>query len=480
MVSSNPVACFFLDLDGVIFKHGTMQFNDGALEYLEKIYLQGHQVVFTTARKSSNNNVPNLQLDLTIQRLNAFGVKYESIIGNLSSPRIVINDQGAFSINHRKDLPLSYVKDLKYWRRRKERPNSNKILDVLLSMAWTSMRHGGEQWVDSDEYVQTILVARSLLRADGFDHFDIVKSFKSDPLSKLSNIGPGGLKKNLLADPNVRKGSIWNLLNSGENEYMARDGMLDGAAMRTLPLAAFYGHDLEQLILYVNRVSRITHCFLDARLAAILAALRFRQLLFDKGQDIDELMSDMNVATEVLGARKHSVFFMKRCQLASNIVNSAVDAEDCLVQLITHIGMKHLSWSTPISAVFWSFLANDDYERWLPPRSSRNHASDYATYNGELIIQSKENRPLHLSNEMYSEEMMLEDSDRIKSLLCLKHDGNMGNERAMDVDTFFSMAFGFVAANHGIKSIHSDAKLAASLIFEDDLKQLADRLKEVG
>ena len=30
------MATFLLDLDGVIFKHSTMEFNDGALDYLKK------------------------------------------------------------------------------------------------------------------------------------------------------------------------------------------------------------------------------------------------------------------------------------------------------------------------------------------------------------------------------------------------------------------------------------------------------------
>ena len=58
------MATFLLDLDGVIFKHSSMEFNEGALSYLKKIKAEGHSIVFTTARKSSNNNIPSLQLDL--------------------------------------------------------------------------------------------------------------------------------------------------------------------------------------------------------------------------------------------------------------------------------------------------------------------------------------------------------------------------------------------------------------------------------
>ena len=54
-------------------------------------------------------------------------------------------------------------------------------------------------------------------------------------------------------------GAIYKLLESGENEYLAVDGITDGAAMRTLPLAAAFGGDFNKLVLATNRISRITH-----------------------------------------------------------------------------------------------------------------------------------------------------------------------------------------------------------------------------
>ena len=66
----DSMATFLIDLDGVTFKHSTMEFNDGALSCLKKIKDEGHNLVFTTARKAANNNIPSLQLDLTIAILN--------------------------------------------------------------------------------------------------------------------------------------------------------------------------------------------------------------------------------------------------------------------------------------------------------------------------------------------------------------------------------------------------------------------------
>tara|TARA_B100001063_G_scaffold232292_1_gene247234 strand:+ start:285 stop:779 length:495 start_codon:yes stop_codon:yes gene_type:complete len=104
--NNDKMATFLLDLDGVIFKHSSMEFNEGALSYLKKIKAEGHSIVFTTARKSSNNNIPSLQLDLTIQKLHDAGIEFDSIVGNLSSPRVVVNDDGAFAINHDRNTPL--------------------------------------------------------------------------------------------------------------------------------------------------------------------------------------------------------------------------------------------------------------------------------------------------------------------------------------------------------------------------------------
>ena len=99
------MATFLIDLDGVISKHSTMEFNDGALSYLKKIKDEGHNLVFTTARKAANNNIPSLQLDLSIAKLNDSGIEFDSIVGDLSSPRVVVNDDGVFAVDHARNSP---------------------------------------------------------------------------------------------------------------------------------------------------------------------------------------------------------------------------------------------------------------------------------------------------------------------------------------------------------------------------------------
>ena len=212
------MATFFLDLDGVLFKHGTMEVNDSAVEFLQKLKDDGHQIVFTTARKKFNNNVPSLSLDRTVKYLKDLGIQYDSIIGGSSSPRIVINDEGAYAINHKKDSPLKYGYILSQIG---STPDPKKVYDGFLAMAWTSARHGGEDWEDADEYIQSILVARSLLKCKGFNHVNIVKNLRSNPNAKISHFGPGGLKlEQLEHKPGQRKGAIYRLLESGEDEYI--------------------------------------------------------------------------------------------------------------------------------------------------------------------------------------------------------------------------------------------------------------------
>lgn len=92
----------------MIFKHSTIEFNEGALDYLKRIKETGRNIVFTTARKSANINILALQLDLTIQKLRDAGVEFDAIVGDLSSSRVVVNDDGDFAVDHERNSSLHY------------------------------------------------------------------------------------------------------------------------------------------------------------------------------------------------------------------------------------------------------------------------------------------------------------------------------------------------------------------------------------
>ena len=85
-----------------------MKVNEDALNHLIEINEEGHSIVFASDRKVSDNNIPSLQLALTIRKLHDAGVDFNSIAGNLSSPRFVVNDDGALAINQRRNSPLHY------------------------------------------------------------------------------------------------------------------------------------------------------------------------------------------------------------------------------------------------------------------------------------------------------------------------------------------------------------------------------------
>jgi ribonucleotide monophosphatase NagD (HAD superfamily) len=101
------MAAYFIDFDGVFFLYSTHIPAPGALEYVKKLKLEGHQIFFVTKRCYGTNNDPNLELSITETKLKELGVTYDGIIGGVSSPRIIINDEGAEAINHIRNSPLN-------------------------------------------------------------------------------------------------------------------------------------------------------------------------------------------------------------------------------------------------------------------------------------------------------------------------------------------------------------------------------------
>ncbi len=83
-----------VDLDGTLFKYGTNIPVDGALQYLADLKANEHQIVITTLR--SNNNTLNEQI--TIDALKYHQIQYDHIVFGVSSPRILINDDGARAV----------------------------------------------------------------------------------------------------------------------------------------------------------------------------------------------------------------------------------------------------------------------------------------------------------------------------------------------------------------------------------------------
>ncbi len=102
------MAVFFLDLDDTLVSHGTNTLLSGALEMLQKINAQGHQIVFTTRRGRDWPDEHIYGTKSTKRFIDGLGIKYEAILFNLESPRVVLNDGGGIGITHPAGKPLNY------------------------------------------------------------------------------------------------------------------------------------------------------------------------------------------------------------------------------------------------------------------------------------------------------------------------------------------------------------------------------------
>ena len=104
-LQAHLMATYLLDFDGVFFQYGTMVPMEGAVDYVRSLKAQGHQVVFLTARQPTENDLPELSIAKTKTRLDELEVPYDTVISGMTSPRILINDEGAYAINYPKDAP---------------------------------------------------------------------------------------------------------------------------------------------------------------------------------------------------------------------------------------------------------------------------------------------------------------------------------------------------------------------------------------
>lgn len=98
------MATYFIDVDGVILKHNTNDPIPETVDSIKKLQTQGHKIIITTKR--SKNSPPELQPEITTKVLKDLGIEPEIILYDIDSPRIVVNDQGAYGINHPRNHPL--------------------------------------------------------------------------------------------------------------------------------------------------------------------------------------------------------------------------------------------------------------------------------------------------------------------------------------------------------------------------------------
>lgn len=488
------MAAYFIDLDGVFFNYGTMIPTDGAVESVRDLWGKGHQVFFTTRRKGEGNNPPELNLKNTKAALESLKVPYSAIVPGVESPRILINDDGAHAINHRRNKPLRIVTDLEaahafYSTRSDLRSDSTRdlpqrIYEILACIAWTSWSYVAVN--DADDYIQTIQIARSLCACGGFNHRDIVNRYRSR--TGISYDGKplyyGGVDKEY-------KGQLAKLLASSDPLYFSTDGVSDGSAMKVAGVAAFYSADFTKMVLATDEITKITHCSVESRLAAVLIVLRIqRVLLGESDANLDAFVLQFHDAVALLGFEDRAGFFLSRVERAVEITRNEQTAAGLLIKLAREIGLTHLAWGTPIAACFWSFRADDDIKKWMAlcveessivwPVINVDHVYVPVPEGSRLPTISRLVDFHRITGATLRKAVIEQDRKHLIDIgefdSFVESHGHHWN-KGIDSDTFFSIAFSILAAKFGIEKI-ADEVPQAMAAFGDDLRGLAHQLAD--
>ena len=337
------------------------------------------------------------------------------------------------------------------------------VYRALAATAWVAWRYADRG--DADDYVQTVQIGKSLIACGGFDHADLVARFREPPGYTIDGdvFAPGGVNS-------WYKGQVRKLLMDPNPLYEAEDGVSDGAAMKMAAVAAFYADDMEGLVRAADRIARITHAAVEARLAAALVALRLRRVLL--GIDPDNpgrLVDDVTAAAGLLGVQNDAGFFLARVTDAAELVGRYPGAVDLLYHLSRHVGMKHVAWSTPVSASFWSFHRDTDYGKWFRRR-------------GEKVFYAPHRRFFFrrklVTGETLHPDVFRADEDHLRDIG--RYDEFMEShgyhwKEGLDIDTFLSIAISVLAVRHGLESIAKEVDETVRL-FGDDLQAMSEGL----
>lgn len=433
------MSAYIFDIDGVVFYKGTNKPNKGAIESIKYLISQGNTVIFITKRNQINYDNPKLNLKQTKDTFKEIGLGQIKIIDNIPSPRYLINDEGAHAINLQTNAQMKlFQKDIL-----KKNNIEKKLYNALATILWVTVKY--DDCLDADEYVQTLLIAQSLISNEGFNHSDLVKRYRSKTNHIFKNkalhgFHSGGVSKHY-------RGQIYRLIKSNNPLYLAKTGVTDGAAMKVLPIVAYYLFDFESLVLHVDKIIKITHYAVEARLSAVLITLRYRQILLGTNHKTDDLLNELKRAIKILKFDKKSNFFLEQVIKAKKIADEESNPEILLKKLATEIGLDYLAWSTPISACFWSYRATNKYYKYFNPKNDKtikinNVVIDENTLKKEVI-------------ESYTKHLV-----KIKQYKShLQAHGYHWKEK-IDIDTFFSISFSIVAMRDGIENIDQRSKEA--------------------
>ena len=108
------MAVYFLDLDGTLFVHSTDRLLPGADEFLRELRSARHTIVFTTRRSAEWPVGDPLNDETTVAMLAEKGIEYDHILFGITSPRILINDDGAVAYEHLTNARISGEERLRW------------------------------------------------------------------------------------------------------------------------------------------------------------------------------------------------------------------------------------------------------------------------------------------------------------------------------------------------------------------------------
>ena len=458
------MATYLLDFDGVFFRYGTMEPVDGAVEFVQGLRQQGHRVVFLTQRRRCYNEPPHLTLEKTEQVLAALGVTYDGILEGVTSPRVLVNDGGSLAIDHPRDSPLNRI-TLESSRAPQRSDMVSRVYHALAAVAWVAWKYADSG--DADDYVQTLLIAKSLTTCGGFDHADLTNRYRARPGYRIGGdeLQAGGVSPSY-------KGQVAKLIQSDDPLYEATDGVSDGAAMKIVAAAAFYADDFQGLVENTDRISRITHATVEARLAAVLIALRFRQVLLGIDPDnMNRLVEELAVASDILQFGGRAAFFLDRVGRARQVATKYERPANLLYQLCRKVGMDHLAWSTPVAACFWSFHRDVDFSKWF-----RHHHEKRMYLSRRYLPIPRVVHGRTLKSRVHDEDVR--HLRAIGQYDDFRQSHGYHWRKSVDIDTFFSIAISIMAARQGLESVETEVTRAIDM-FGDDLWSLSERLVQV-
>ena len=90
----------FVDLDGTVIDSRTNTFLPGAVEYFAEAKTDGWKIVVTTYRGANWPSGHKFSIDETLNQLTLADFRYDNIIWDSPSPRVLINDAECQAISH--------------------------------------------------------------------------------------------------------------------------------------------------------------------------------------------------------------------------------------------------------------------------------------------------------------------------------------------------------------------------------------------